>query len=100
MNHPKKEKKAMETEAKESEQKPEIIVSGDSALIVVPCRVCGREHQLVVPAIKLRLWVDRPAYIPVQRFWPELDADRRELFFVSGVCKKCWDKMFEGIAEE
>ena len=35
----------------------------------------------------------------IQNIIPEVSPDLRELF-VSGMCGKCWDKLFEGMDEE
>lgn len=31
---------------------------------------------------------------PVQRAFPELSTEARELFFISNICGTCWDEMF------
>ena len=52
------------------------------------CRACG--HEFVIS-------VDNDAYnkylrgAMVQDCFPHLSADDRELFFISGLCGKCWD---------
>lgn len=57
----------------------------------VYCRMCGKKHVIIMPAAGYLLWAQRRAKI--QDALPNLTADERELL-VSGICGKCFDKMF------
>ena len=59
------------------------------------CAECGEEHFLDVGAEKLKLWLDGRVPGHVQDFWLEVPAPEREEFFLSGVCGRCWDRMFK-----
>lgn len=55
-----------------------------------PCPWCHEVTHLEVDPDKLSLW---RSGIPIQRVWPEQDADWRELM-ITGTHAECWNKMF------
>lgn len=57
----------------------------------VVCRVCGTKHNVIVPAAGYLKWAKGQAKI--QEALPSLTEDERELL-VSGICGKCFDKLF------
>ena len=59
--------------------------------IGVDCVRCGDQFDMVVPTHGLIAWKEG---MLIQDAMPELSADERELL-ISGICGKCWDKMFQ-----
>jgi len=57
------------------------------------CVECKTRHTADVPAQGM-FWYNQGEF--VQKAFPDLSADLRELFFISGVCKDCWDAIFSG----
>lgn len=55
------------------------------------CRDCGETHKVTLPGPGLFAY-NRGELVQVA--FPNLSADERELFFMSGVCGKCYDKLF------
>lgn len=60
--------------------------------LVRSCVFCQRRHSVVVEDSELAQY---RAGSMVQDAFPTLSADDRELFFVSGICGKCFDNMFK-----
>lgn len=61
-------------------------------IVSVGCKVCRREHHILVPKAGYRLWARRAKHI--QDAMPGLSDDDRELL-LSGVCGRCFDRMFK-----
>lgn len=61
----------------------------------VACRLCGRGHRMVFDE---SLFGRVVAGEHVQDVFPEMSPADRELYFISGTCGSCWDRMF-GTAE-
>ena len=59
--------------------------------LVLTCRSCGEEHIVAVPMEAYRSW--RQGHMMIQDALPMLSLDERELL-MSGICGKCFDKMF------
>ena len=53
------------------EIQPTVDIAGRTAFVTIKCVMCGTVHHLVVPAEKLLMWAERPAHVPVHRFWSE-----------------------------
>lgn len=59
------------------------------------CPECGEVHALDVDPAKLVRWTtEYPALPHVRYFWPEVSPAEREEFFMSGICGRCWNRMF------
>ena len=56
------------------------------------CRICNKEHFLKVNELDAIRWKTGSH---IQVAMPYLTADERELL-ISGICGKCFDKMFGG----
>lgn len=63
----------------------------DFYILARACISCGTVHELVVDVDAYEWW---RAGQMVQVAFPNLTADDRELFFISGICGPCYDKMF------
>jgi hypothetical protein len=61
------------------------------------CLVCEVVHELVVPAAAYEAW---KAGWMVQDALPMLTPDERELFFISGFCGPCFDRIFGYFGED
>lgn len=61
------------------------------------CVVCNTGFDLVVKAGQYYAW--RKGAL-VQRAFPNLDPQVRELFFLSGICATCWAKHFSDAVTE
>ena len=59
--------------------------------IITTCPFCGRANEVAVNEEDYWDWDDGAL---VQNAFPYLSADEREML-ISGICPKCWDKMFE-----
>lgn len=55
------------------------------------CLVCGDVHEVSVPVSGYEAW---QAGWMVQDALPMLTPDERELFFISGFCGACYDRIF------
>ena len=60
------------------------------------CTHCGKEYVIQISSDQLRKYNDGEL---VQRAFPELTPGERELFFKTGVCDDCWDKMFSPLED-
>ena len=59
----------------------------------VPCIFCREGIDIPTTRSKVEDWmVNRPKLPLIQEFFPELNADERELL-LSGHCKDCWDSL-------
>ena len=56
------------------------------------CRSCKKDNRLEIAERDYKRWLSG---VPIQMAMPRLSADDRELL-VSGICGKCFDKMFGG----
>ena len=56
------------------------------------CAKCGKLHEFEVPDKGYRRWIMGES---IQRALPMLTPDQREIM-ISGICGKCFDKMFGG----
>lgn len=61
-----------------------------------PCPWCKETTTLQLDPTKVRRWQEGEF---VQRVFPEMDADQRELL-ITGTHPKCWDLMFPEEDEE
>jgi len=59
----------------------------DTYILAKPCVECGTVHELVVKVADYDAWV---AGEHVQKAFPYVSNDDRELFFISGICGVCW----------
>ena len=57
------------------------------------CPICGEYHEVLINEEDYYAYLDGEL---VQVAFPYLTADEREII-VTGICKDCWDKMFEGV---
>ena len=55
------------------------------------CPQCGKPHTIEV---KSKDYYEYKLGKHVQEAFPYLSADEREML-LTGLCKKCWDKLFE-----
>lgn len=55
------------------------------------CIQCGGVHELTVPVAEYEAW--KAGYM-VQDAFRSVSADDRELFFISGFCGECFDRIF------
>ena len=58
----------------------------------VSCIYCGTKEVYHLPAKDVRAWRNGKL---IQDALPQLPAEDRE-FLISGLCPKCWDKLFVG----
>lgn len=56
------------------------------------CKLCGKTHSCTVYKDELKMFRKG---ILIQYAFPNLTAAQRELFFISGICGKCFNKLFE-----
>ncbi len=56
------------------------------------CGTCQIEYQIEVDSEQLERYDKGIEH--VQNIFPEMSAENREFFFISGICGKCWDEMF------
>lgn len=62
------------------------------------CKCCGSEKSIVISMQDYISWLHQNQ--SVQEIFPEMSPGDRELFFISGICSECWDKMFAEPASE
>ena len=60
-------------------------------IILTHCPICGKENEIEVNMEDYFDWQNGKL---VQNAFPYLSADEREML-ISGICPKCWDKMFQ-----
>ena len=66
--------------------------NADIIVITCICPFCGQEEEVPVYAEDYADWENGKL---IQDAFPYLSANQRELL-ISGICPKCWDRMFEG----
>lgn len=54
------------------------------------CRICNKEKSIIISMEDYITWLQGKKN--VQDIFPEMSADDREFFFISGICSNCWDK--------
>ena len=64
----------------------------------VPCGFCHTEHKVEMTESQFNELMS-PHRRHIQDIIPELAPEMRELF-ISGMCPKCWDKLFNFENEE
>ena len=62
-----------------------------------PCPECGQQKTFTVDKDNYRKWIH--GEMLVQEAFPEINNEDRERL-ISGICPKCWNKMFRGMEEE
>lgn len=55
------------------------------------CRMCKKEKSIIISMEDYITWLQGKKN--VQDIFPEMSADDREFFFISGICSDCWDKL-------
>ena len=60
-------------------------------IVVTVCPMCGHANEIAVNEEDYYDWSFDGAL--VQDAFPYLSADEREML-ISGICPKCWDKLF------
>ena len=60
--------------------------------INVPCGFCNTNYEIEMTQVQLNELLS-PHRRHIQDIIPELAPEKRELF-ISGMCPKCWDKLF------
>lgn len=68
----------------------------DTTEISASCMDCGVDKKFIVPTSAYRAWKDGGL---IQRCLYMIPADDREIF-ISSLCSKCFDAVFEGMEEE
>lgn len=71
-------------------------VNRKEVTIITACPFCGHANEVEVNEMDYLDWQDG---MLVQEAFPYLSADEREML-ISGICPKCWEKMFGGEDEE
>lgn len=64
--------------------------------VVIACPLCGHAHEIEVNEMDYLDWQDGAL---IQDTFPYLPASDREML-ISGICRKCWDKMLDGMEED
>lgn len=72
-------------------------MSNEKINVNVPCSFCGSTHAIEMTMAQFNE-LQSPHRRHIQDIIPELAPEMRELF-ISGMCPKCWDKLF-GSEEE
>lgn len=70
---------------------PSFVNNYDDTYTVSSICACGQTTTATVPAPAVFQW-RQGAFAQVA--FPMLTADQREALFVTGICAKCWDRMF------
>ena len=66
--------------------------------VTVPCSFCNAKYAIKMTAAQFNE-LQSPHRRHIQDIIPELAPEMRELF-ISGMCPKCWDKLFSFENEE
>ena len=66
--------------------------------VTVPCRFCNAKYTIEMATAQFNE-LQSPNRRHIQDIIPELAPEMRELF-ISGMCPKCWDKLFSFENEE
>lgn len=61
-------------------------------ILTIKCNQCGKEFKKEFPDEKISRFIQGKELI--QRIFPELSDDDRELYFITHLCPKCWDDIF------
>lgn len=64
----------------------------DKVKVDLPCVKCGERQAIEVDIDGYNRWRNGAL---IQNALPTLTADQREVL-ISGICSKCWNKMFGG----
>lgn len=56
------------------------------------CEACNTERYIEVDTNALKEWRENGMH--VQKAFPNVSADDRELFFISSICGNCWEELF------
>lgn len=67
-------------------------MSNEKINVNVPCSFCGSEYVIEMTMAQFNE-LQSPHRRYIQDIIPELAPKMRELF-ISGMCPKCWDKLF------
>lgn len=62
------------------------------------CPLCKKEQSIIIPMSDYITYLQGEKN--VQDIFPELSADDREFFFISGICPDCWDGIFPEASSE
>ena len=76
-----------------------VIYGGEKCRIEAKCPGCKEKFlSTELPSENVREWFETGGMnCPhVQDLFPQLDADERELYFMSHLCKGCWEKIMGG----
>ena len=73
-------------------------MSNEKISVTVPCSFCHTEYPIQMTQAQLDELMS-PHRRHIQDIIPELAPEMRELF-ISGMCPKCWDKLFSFENEE
>lgn len=65
-------------------------------IIETHCPLCYKTHEVAVDEFDFWDW---QCGVHAQDAFPYLSADEREML-ISGICPKCWQRMFGGHGEE
>ena len=73
-------------------------ISQESDSCCIECRTCKQVHEIPTSRLKVNYFRkyrhSRTIKVPyIQDYFPELDADQREII-MSGICGKCFDDMW------
>ncbi len=67
-------------------------MSNEKISVTVPCSFCDSEYVIEMTMTQF-IELQSPHRRHIQDIIPELAPEMRELF-ISGMCPKCWDKLF------
>ena len=73
-------------------------MSNEKISVTVPCSFCDSEYVIEMTMTQF-IELQSPHRRHIQDIIPELAPEMRELF-ISGMCPKCWDKLFSFEDEE
>ena len=73
-------------------------MKNEKVKINVPCGFCNTNYEIEMTAAQFNE-LQSPHRRHIQDIIPELAPEMRELF-ISGMCPKCWDKLFSFENEE
>ena len=68
-------------------------MSNEKISITVPCGFCNAKYAIEMTTAQFNE-LQSPHRRHIQDIMPKLAPEMRELF-ISGMCLKCWNKMFE-----
>lgn len=70
-----------------------VSMTRSTVTLAAACFLGGGTETLVVDREAYRQWLMREGM--VQNLFPHLSAETRDLFFITGVCGPCYDKLWE-----